>query len=207
MHVDGAVSWDGHASSFGQFSVDEDLACAMYSELVERSASRGFSQYEIANFARNIPGSVSHDESSVVDVGPVVPSRACLHNINYWRGGSYYGLGPSAAGYVRGVRTKNWSNTQIYCEQIEKGRRGVEWTERLPPVKRAGETAAFGLRMNAGWKFDLFQTTTGHDLRNEWSAPIQQLIDRGWGAADANHFRLTPEGLRFADAAAELFLC
>ncbi len=188
----------------GQFSVDEDLACAMYSELVERSAARGYVQYEVANFARDLTSSMTQDRST--EAGPVVPSHACRHNINYWRGGSYYGLGPSAAGYVRGVRTKNWSNTQIYCDQIEKGRRGVEWTETLPPLKRAGETAAFGLRMNAGWRFDLFRATTGHDLRDEWDSSIQQLIERGWGAGDTKHFRLTPEGLRFADSAAELFL-
>ena len=41
-----------HQLKAGEFSVDEDLACSMYDELVERSASRGFTQYEIANFAQ-----------------------------------------------------------------------------------------------------------------------------------------------------------
>jgi len=76
--------------------------------------------------------------------------------VNYWRGGSFYGLGPSATSYVRGVRTKNWSNTQLYCEQLEKGKRAIESREELPPLKRAGETAAFGLRMNTGWPFEEF---------------------------------------------------
>ena len=69
----------------------------------------------------------------------------------------YHGLGPSATGYVRGVRTKNWSNTQLYCDQLEKGKRAIESSEELPPLARAGETAAFGLRMNAGWPFTEFQ--------------------------------------------------
>ena len=38
----------------GEFSVDEDLACEMYEELISRAASGGFHQYEIANFARDI---------------------------------------------------------------------------------------------------------------------------------------------------------
>src|SRR5205823_8077444 len=36
----------------GEFSVSEDLACAMYDELLDRVSARGFEQYEIANFAR-----------------------------------------------------------------------------------------------------------------------------------------------------------
>ena len=178
----------------GEFSVDEELACAMYDELVERAGSRGFSQYEIANFAT---GSASAGQ---------LPLRACRHNVNYWRGGSYYGLGPSAAGYVRGLRTKNWSNTVLYCEQLDRGQRAIEWREELPALKRAGETAAFGLRMNSGWAFDPFRDTTGFDLRLEWKSEMNQLIERGWGSADGAGFRLTPQGLRFADAAAELFL-
>jgi oxygen-independent coproporphyrinogen-3 oxidase len=179
----------------GEFDVNEELACAMYAELVERSAGTGYTQYEIANFAR---GSLLPETSA--------PSLACRHNINYWRGGSYYGLGPSAAGYVNGVRTKNWANTTLYCEQLEKGRRAVETTEELPPLKRAGETAAFGLRMNAGWSFDPFRESTGYDLRHEWGTEIGQLVERGWGEVSEERFRLTPQGLRFADAAAEMFL-
>jgi oxygen-independent coproporphyrinogen-3 oxidase len=178
----------------GEFSVDEDLACAMYDELVERAGSRGFTQYEIANFAK---GGASAGQ---------LPLRACRHNVNYWRGGFYYGLGPSAAGYVHGVRTKNWSNTTLYCEQLERGKRAIEWREELPALKRAGETAAFGLRMNSGWAFDPFRDTTGFDLQLEWKPEMDQLVERGWGSADATGFRLTSQGLRFADAAAELFL-
>jgi oxygen-independent coproporphyrinogen-3 oxidase len=126
--------------------------------------------------------------------------------VNYWRGRSFYGLGPSATSYVRGVRARNWSNTQLYCEQLEKGRRALESTEELRPLARAGETAAFGLRMVAGWPFEQFHQLTGHDLRQEWAADMAQLVAQGWGRLTLEEFRLTPEGLRFADSAAQLFL-
>jgi oxygen-independent coproporphyrinogen-3 oxidase len=189
----------------GQFDVDEELACAMYEELLAHTARAGFRQYEIANFAREVrggdpasgaPGTIDSD----------FPAFACRHNINYWRGGSFHGLGPSAAGYVRGVRTKNWSNTQLYCEQLEKGQRAIESRDELAPRARAGEIAAFGLRMNAGWPFDQFQQVTGWDLRGEWSREMDQLVGRGWGRLDPQRFQLTTAGLRFADSAAELFL-
>jgi len=183
----------------GEFSVDEDLACEMYEELITHVTNGGFHQYEIANFARNV-------KSINPSIHQTTPSHACKHNVNYWRGGSFYGLGPSATGYVRGVRTKNWSNTQLYCDQLEKGRRAIESSEELPPLRRAGESAAFGLRMNAGWPFAEFTRTTDFDLRNEWSSEIDQLVERGWAARTDKKFQLTHQGLRFADSAAEMFL-
>jgi oxygen-independent coproporphyrinogen-3 oxidase len=197
----------------GEFDVDEDLACAMYEEMVARATAAGFRQYEVANFAR--AKSFKFQVSSVqqlktenlkLKTDSEIPFFACNHNVNYWRGGSFYGLGPSATSYVRGVRTKNWSNTQLYCEQLEKGKRAIESREELPPLKRAGETAAFGLRMNAGWPFEIFRRVTDFDLRDEWSAEMDQLVERGWAARDEQQFRLTPQGLRFADSAAEMFL-
>ncbi len=186
-----------HQLQAGEFSVDEDLACEMYNQLVKRTTAAGFQQYEIANFARGSSALPSKDS---------IPHFACKHNVNYWRGGSFYGLGPAATGYVRGVRAKNWANTQLYCEQLERGQRAVESSETLTPLKRAGETAAFGLRMNAGWPFEEFRRTTSFDLRDEWGSEMNELIQRNWAARDENHFQLTSEGVRFADSAAELFL-
>jgi len=185
----------------GKIVEDEDLACTMYEELVDQSTNAGLKQYEVANFAREktMPETLAGDRT-----GP--PAYSCLHNLNYWRGGSFYGLGPSATSYVRGVRTKNWANTPLYCQQLEKGRRAIESTEQLPPLSRAGETAAFGLRMTTGIDFEFFQRVTGHDLRNEWAADMNDLARRGWGTITPAGFRLTTEGLRFADAAAVHFL-
>jgi oxygen-independent coproporphyrinogen-3 oxidase len=187
----------------GEFDVDEDLACAMYDELVERAAAGGYERYEIANFARVSPGSTGQNGSSVPQD---FPALACRHNVNYWRGGDFYGLGPSATSYVRGVRTRNWANTQLYCEQLELGRRAIESREALDPLARAGETAAFGLRMVAGWPFEQFRNVTGQELHGDWAAEMEQLSKRGWGRVTSDRFQLTTQGLRFADAAAELFL-
>lgn len=213
----------------GEFSEDEDLACAMYDEFVTQATAAGFRQYEVANFAKNAqannarskvqsavtpvasPSSGNNapnsEASAVGEAEPEDwPALACRHNINYWRGGSFYGLGPSATSYVEGVRTKNWANTQLYCEQLEKGNRAVESRELLGPLPRAGETAAFGLRMVAGWPFETFREVTGFDLREEWAAEMAELASRGWARISPERFQLTPEGLRFADAAAQEFL-
>lgn len=211
----------------GQFSVDEDLACAMYDTLVDRAGAAGFEQYEIANFARStrtisrqlpvataassvagesLSGLPAVCATTVLESTHRIPSQACLHNVNYWRGGSYFGLGPSAAGFVNGLRTKNVSNTVRYCELLEQGRSPQEWQEPLPPLARAGEIAAFGLRMNTGWGFAEFQHATGFDLREHWQADMASLVSKGWACLSADRFYLNRAGLRFADAAAEAFL-
>ena len=195
----------------GEFEVNEDLACSMYEELVDRAGQAGYLRYEIANFARARPEKPGNGEQLArqLPAGEPetdLPALACRHNVNYWRGGDFYGLGPSATGYVRGVRTRNWANTQLYCEQLERGRRAIESTETLPPLARAGETAAFGLRMIAGWPFNDFRRVTGQELRDGWAAEMAELAERGWGRLSRQGFRLTPKGLRFADAAAEMFL-
>jgi oxygen-independent coproporphyrinogen-3 oxidase len=179
----------------GLAGADEDLACAMYDELVTAAAAGGFRQYEVANFAR-------HRAAAPAEV----PDLACRHNVNCWRGGSFYGLGPSAAGYLRGVRTRNWANTALYCRQLERGRRPIHSTEQLPALARAGEIAAFGLRMTAGWPLELFHRRTGFDLRQEWKREISRLIELGYGELNEQRFHLTPRGLRFADWAAAEFL-
>ena len=187
----------------GQFDVDEDLACDMYDLLVDRLAEAGFRQYEIANFARSSrPGTTP--PLPPLDSG--IPDYACRHNVTYWRGQDSFGLGPSASEYVRGLRSRNWANTTLYCEQLEKGRRAKEFAEALAPAARAGELAAFGLRMNAGWPFAEFTERTGFELREEWRFELTQLVARGWAEETPTHFRLTRQGLRFADAAAELLL-
>jgi oxygen-independent coproporphyrinogen-3 oxidase len=167
----------------------------MYEELLELTATHHLHQYEIANFARH----------HAPNPAPI-PDHACRHNINYWRGGPFFGLGPSASAYLHGVRSRNTANTLRYCECLEQGLSPVEIHDPLDPLARAGEIAAFGLRMTTGWHFSEFQRVTGFDLRQTWPHEIEELLARGWGQIDSNGFRLTPTGLRFADAAAESFL-
>jgi len=181
----------------GRFAVDEDRACDMYEELLSAAARHGYRQYEIANFAKHRgPGSAGAD----------IPDLACRHNVNYWRGGDFCGLGPGATSYIGGVRARNVADTAKYCQQLEGGARPIEFTEQLSPLARAGELAAFGLRMNAGWPFAEFARVTGFDLRREWAAEMESLQRQGLACIEPDRFRLTPRGLQFADLAAEQFL-
>ncbi len=200
----------------GKIDVNEELAAEMYEELCQYSGEQGYVQYEVANFGRNKPAQgevperirkMAEADSGLPGAGDaLIPQYACRHNISYWRGVDYHGLGPSATGYVRGVRTKNWSNTQLYCDQLEKGQRAFESKEELRGLRKAGETAAFGLRMAAGWPLAEFKQRTECDLPKDWAKEVDQLVKLGYAQLEQDRFRLTPTGLRYADWAAELFL-
>ncbi|MHB8084241.1 MAG: radical SAM family heme chaperone HemW [Dehalococcoidia bacterium] len=73
---------------------DDDVQARMYESVSRILKGYGFIHYEISNFA--------------------LRGEECLHNLNYWRGGEYVGLGPSAASHVNGRRWKNSSNMTAY---------------------------------------------------------------------------------------------
>jgi len=99
----------------GEFDVDEDLACDMYDELLSRTAGAGF-----INMKSPISPCTFPNARQQAQRRPSFPRAPACITSTTGAGGSFYGLGPSATGYVRGVRTKNWSNTQLYCEQWNK---------------------------------------------------------------------------------------
>jgi oxygen-independent coproporphyrinogen-3 oxidase len=166
--------------------LDEDAAAAMYEQLLAVAAQSGFRQYEISNFAQ--------------------PGFECRHNLNYWRGGSYAGLGPSACSYVDGRRIQNIADTGRYIARLERGGSPVEFTERLSPVARAGELVAFALRMNEGITAEAFHSRTGLELAALWAAELRDLREQGLVEWDRGRLRLTPRGRLVADSVAEAFI-
>jgi oxygen-independent coproporphyrinogen III oxidase len=105
-------------------------------ELFEKSceflARAGFVHYEISNFA--------------------LPGYECKHNVNYWRGGEYIGLGPAAASHIDGRRYKNRADLDDYLNNPV----GLEEeVEVLTPEQKAAEEAMLRLRLlNEGLNID-----------------------------------------------------
>ncbi len=87
---------------------------------------RGYHHYEISNYARD--------------------KRYCLHNLIYWSNGNYLGLGLGAVSHLNGRR---WSNP-VNLESYLKGNLTPAWEEKLPPHKKASETAMLMLRTSWG---------------------------------------------------------
>ena len=102
----------------------DDLQATLFKETRNYLKACGFAHYEISNFA--------------------LPGYECLHNLNYWRGGEYLGLGTAAASHLNGKRFKNRSNLDDYL-QNPTGQ--IEDIEELSPKDKAAEEAMLRLRL------------------------------------------------------------
>jgi len=102
----------------------EDMQAELFEQARAFLSTLGFMHYEISNFAR--------------------PGHQCLHNLNYWRGGEYVGLGPAAASHLNGKRYKNRPDLDAYMND-PTGQ--VESVEELPAKEKACEEAMLRLRL------------------------------------------------------------
>src|SRR5512143_978669 len=103
-----------HGTPFGRWSArgllpapDPDAAAEMYEWAGEALEAAGYQQYEISNWAKNDG-----------DAPDAVPSYSCRHNLQYWRGLPYLGLGAGAHGYAGGTRYSNVLRIKTYIERL-----------------------------------------------------------------------------------------
>jgi oxygen-independent coproporphyrinogen-3 oxidase len=102
----------------------DDEQAELYEKAVDFLDRSGFIHYEISNFA--------------------LPGYECKHNINYWHGGEYIGLGPSAASHIKGKRYKNKPDLDAY---LTNPRGQVTEKEELTPEEKAAEETMLRLRL------------------------------------------------------------
>lgn len=114
----------------GELRQDDDADAALFEHTADTLAAAGYEPYEISNFAR--------------------PGRECAHNLAYWQGADYLGLGPSAFSTVGERRWANVRDTAAYNERIHAGQSAADVHEDVPPATRRAESIAFGLRTNRG---------------------------------------------------------
>jgi oxygen-independent coproporphyrinogen-3 oxidase len=171
----------------GQFvSTEAELEIAMMRATRDRLAGAGLEAYEISNYA--------------------IPGQECRHNLIYWRGENYLGLGPSAASHVSGWRWRNAPHLGEWERSVESDISGAVDVENLMPQQRAGELAMLLLRLKTGLEFQMFAARSGYDARVIFSGPIDRFTRQGLLRADESGIRLTDAGLSVADGIAAEFL-
>ena len=139
--------------------------------------SRGFEHYEISNYAK--------------------PGKASRHNLNYWKGFSYLGLGPSAHSFDSPVkkRWKNVSSLHKYANLLEKGETVIEWTENLTESQIHLENWMLTLRLNEGFSKNWLVSPSQKSKAELFES--KGLLER-----HPEHFdrlRLTPRGFALSD--------
>jgi oxygen-independent coproporphyrinogen III oxidase len=134
------------------------------------------SRYELSNWAKS--------------------GSACQHNLRYWRGMEYIGLGPSAQSYISESRYGNVSSIEEYSQCLLAGQLPISAREILPRFQQEKERIVFGLRLLEGvpieWVYQASQDDT-------WAASFKALVEEDYLFATEKRVQLTRKGRQFAD--------
>jgi len=152
----------------------------------DRLSAAGFEAYEVSNHARS-------------------PADRSRHNLTYWRGGDWLGVGPGAHGRLslECVRTGQAcaARPADYIAAADRGE-GAGEIEVLSPRDAAVERVLSGLRLAEGVDFgalDALGLSAGH-------AEVRELASQGLLAEDPRRLRVTDDGRRLLDAVLERLL-
>lgn len=154
---------------------DDETGAALYDTTQSVLEAAGFEAYEVSNHAR----------------GEAARSR---HNLVYWCGQDYVGVGPGAHGRLalHGVRTATEGARKVgdYIGNVRETGLGFRAPEPLSPVEAAEERLLMGLRTYEGVGFGELAAlglAAGHPV-------VAGLVDQGQLAPDPHRLRATPEG-------------
>ena len=161
---------------------DEATARALYDVTQEVCAQQGLPSYEISNHAR--------------------PGAECKHNLVYWRGQEYAGIGPGAHGRldIDGVRhaIATEKRPETWLMRVEASGHGVITDDLLNSEERADEFLLMGLRLAEGIDPQRYRELAGRPLDPHRIAVLRQegaiIVDAG------GRLRVTQAGFPVLDA-------
>lgn len=170
---------------------DEDTEREMYYMTRNCLAEQGYERYEISNYAR--------------------PGFECRHNVGYWTGTGYLGLGLGASSYLEGCRFHNTSDFQSYVsahldDEAEFCQAVRQDMEQLSVKSKMEEFMFLGLRLTRGVSVEGFITRFGQSIRNVYGGVIDKLEREGLLEHKNGYYRLTERGLDLSNYAMSLFL-
>jgi coproporphyrinogen III oxidase-like Fe-S oxidoreductase len=161
---------------------DESMSRILYDVTQEVCAQHGLPSYEISNHAR--------------------AGAQCKHNLVYWRGQEYAGIGPGAHGRldIDGIRhaIATEKRPEAWLMRVEESGHGVTVDDLLNSEERADEFLLMGLRLGEGIDPERYRALSGRALD-----PKRIAILRDEGAIvieDNGRLRVTQEGFPVLDA-------
>jgi oxygen-independent coproporphyrinogen-3 oxidase len=161
----------------GEWKQDEAREIAMFEQTRDVLGSAGLFDYEISNFAQ--------------------AGFESRHNLAYWRGADFLGLGPSACSTIGGLRWRNVPDTKAYAGKIALGESVRGELENLDVATRTKERIMFGLRMREGVSRSEFGSDAGK---------LDELAAHGLAFEAGGRVRLTARGKLVADSVAGMFV-
>ncbi|ADY56725.1 oxygen-independent coproporphyrinogen III oxidase [Syntrophobotulus glycolicus DSM 8271] len=168
---------------------DDDLQADMYEGAVELLETAGYARYEISNFA--------------------LPGYECRHNLSYWRGDQYLGLGPGAVSCLKGVRSKNIDSLDQYNLNLAEGyarQAQAEDREYLTEEQMISEFMMLGLRTAEGIAFETFYGKFQRNIEDIYREFLAEYMQKGYLLADHGRLKLNPQYFFVANAVLTKFM-
>lgn len=166
---------------------DEDADREMYHLTKELMHAQGYGRYEISNYAR--------------------PGYECRHNIGYWNGTEYLGLGLGASSYTFGFRYHNTTDFKEYLSlNLREGGAAARDIQELSLEERMEEFMFLGLRMMQGVSGSEFLERFGQNMWNVYGDVLPRLQEQGLIEVDAPWVRLTELGIDVSNVVLSEFL-
>ncbi|MBI4849755.1 MAG: radical SAM family heme chaperone HemW [Nitrospirae bacterium] len=168
---------------------DEDKIIEMYEHTIDYLVSKGYSHYEISNFA--------------------MPGYQCRHNLNYWDRGEYFGAGLGAHSFVYGKRFCNTCDLEEYLKAVSEDKSPVKGTGHIPEDQALSEAIFLGLRKTGGISIESFLKRYGINMLSHYQNEIAALQEEGLieivgsGCSYETDLRLTRKGILLSN---EVFL-
>lgn len=134
---------------------DEEQERLMYRETEQILAQAGYERYEISNYAKK--------------------GYACRHNLVYWQGGDYLGLGLGSSSYMDGVRFHNTTDFNTYVNQGAY----IEDREELSVQAKMEEFMFLGLRVMAGVSGTEFEKRFGKTMEDVYGDVLRKHEEEG----------------------------
>jgi len=161
---------------------DDDALADRYEAADAFLASAGFAWYEVSNWSTR-------------------SETRCRHNLAYWRGDDWWGVGPGAHSHIRGTRWWNARHPAAWATALAGGHSPAQAREVLPAEARRAETVLLGVRLAEGLGFDA--------LDEAGRAAVPGLVAGGLVVADAaadHRVVLTLRGRLLADGVVRALL-
>jgi len=155
---------------------DDDAMADRYLAADEMLGAAGLAWYEISNWAAG-------------------PGSACRHNLLYWAGGNWWGIGPGAHRHVGGMRWWNVRHPAAYAGKIADGISPGQGREVLSSAQRSTEQIMLATRLATGCPLSVLGAA---GRRGAASAVTDGLADPA--AFAAGRLVLTTAGRLLADA-------
>lgn len=151
---------------------DDNLCRKMLESGEKLLQNAGFNHYEISNFS--------------------LPKYESKHNINYWLGDGYLGLGSAAASYMQGVRFQNTSDVKEYIKSLAQNKIPTVFREKLQGKAKVGEEILLKFRLLNGFK-------PTKKMLKYFGKEFKNLFDEKLILKDGKKIKLSEEGKYFAN--------